>query len=54
MYVHLARKEEAQASAEFGSAYANYARNVPAFIPRLGSSSGDQRVGGALIRRLLE
>src|SRR5215472_1020421 len=43
MYLHLARKEEAEARAEFGSAYANYARNVPAFVPRLGSSS-DQRV----------
>src|SRR5215472_5886983 len=45
MYVRLARKEEAQARGEFGSAYANYARTVPAFVARLGSSSGDQQVG---------
>lgn len=35
MYVHLARQEEREARAEFGEAYLDYARQVPAFIPRL-------------------
>jgi protein-S-isoprenylcysteine O-methyltransferase Ste14 len=36
MYVRLARAEEREALAEFGAAYAQYMRNVPAFIPRFG------------------
>ena len=35
MYVRLARREEAEALAEFGDAYARYAVRVPGFIPRL-------------------
>ena len=35
MYVHLARTEEREALAEFGSVYEQYMRDVPAFIPRL-------------------
>ncbi len=36
MYVRLARTEEREALAEFGAAYQQYMRDVPAFIPRLG------------------
>lgn len=39
MYVRLAKTEERQVQAEFGRAYADYARSVPAFVPRLGSRS---------------
>lgn len=35
MYVRLARQEEREALASFGKAYADYAAQVPAFIPRL-------------------
>ncbi len=35
MYVHLARHEEREARAQFGEPYAEYARRVPAFIPRM-------------------
>ena len=35
MYVHLARQEEREARAQFGDAYVDYARRVPAFIPHL-------------------
>lgn len=38
MYVHLAREEERETIAEFGEAYLEYARRVPAFIPRAMSS----------------
>lgn len=34
MYVKLARTEEREALAEFGPAYKDYARDVPAFVPR--------------------
>ena len=36
MYVRLAKSEERDAIAEFGPAYAAYAADVPAFIPKLG------------------
>lgn len=36
MYVRLARREEAEALAEFGTAYQDYARRTPRWIPRLG------------------
>ena len=36
MYVRLARREEREALAEFGDAYACYAADTPAFFPRLG------------------
>lgn len=35
MYVRLARREEQEALAEFGEAYARYAATTPAFFPRL-------------------
>lgn len=37
MYVRLARMEERETLAEFGPAYEQYMREVPAFIPRLSS-----------------
>ena len=36
MYVRLARHEERQALAEFGSEYERYMHETPAFVPRLG------------------
>ena len=39
MYWRLARREEREVEAVFGEAYRNYARNVPAFLPRLGGPS---------------
>jgi protein-S-isoprenylcysteine O-methyltransferase Ste14 len=41
MYVHLARQEEREAFAEFGEAYREYARRVPAFVPRLAGRAGE-------------
>ncbi len=35
MYVRLARREEAEAIAEFGDAYSVYKKTVPTFFPRL-------------------
>jgi protein-S-isoprenylcysteine O-methyltransferase Ste14 len=35
MYVRLARSEERDALARFGADYEDYARHVPAFVPRL-------------------
>jgi len=35
MYVRLARREEREALAELGDAYADYAAKTPAFFPRL-------------------
>lgn len=35
MYVRLAQREEREALAEFGQAYARYASTTPAFVPRL-------------------
>ena len=34
MYARLAKREEQEAAAQFGKAYARYAEQVPAFIPR--------------------
>jgi protein-S-isoprenylcysteine O-methyltransferase Ste14 len=34
MYIRLARREEREAFAEFGDAYARYAAATPAFFPR--------------------
>jgi len=39
MYVHLARREEQDAHAEFGDAYSRYRANTPAFFPRFGAGS---------------
>lgn len=41
MYVHLARREESEAVAEFGEAYEAYAGRVPAFVPRLSGLAGE-------------
>lgn len=38
VYWRLARREEKAMLAEFGSAYADYSRAVPAFVPRFGRS----------------
>ncbi len=35
MYIRLARREEREALADFGEAYAKYAAQTPAFLPRL-------------------
>ena len=39
MYARLARQEEQEAIATFGDAYREYARQVPAFVPRFGGLS---------------
>jgi protein-S-isoprenylcysteine O-methyltransferase Ste14 len=36
MYWRLARREEREVEAAFGEPYRRYARNVPAFLPRIG------------------
>ena len=41
MYVHLARQEEREVRAQFGEVYAEYARRVPAFVPRLSGWHGE-------------
>jgi protein-S-isoprenylcysteine O-methyltransferase Ste14 len=41
MYIHLARQEEREAMAQFGEAYRDYARRVPAFVPRFGGRPGE-------------
>ena len=46
MYVRLARSEEQDAIAEFGEAYRQYARSVPAFIPRLSRLLGTSSATG--------
>jgi protein-S-isoprenylcysteine O-methyltransferase Ste14 len=45
MYVRLAKAEEKQVQKEFGEVYAEYAHQVPAFIPHLGSRSGEPLFG---------
>ena len=40
MYVKLARSEERETIAEFGPAYTDYAREVPAFVPHLSKLLG--------------
>jgi len=42
MYVHLARREEREAIAEFGEEYVRYASKTPAFFPHLSSSATEQ------------
>ncbi len=39
MYVRLAKREEQEAHAKFGAEYERYARNVPAFFPRVGGQT---------------
>lgn len=41
MYIHLARQEEREAVVRFGEAYRDYARRVPAFVPRFGGRRGE-------------
>jgi protein-S-isoprenylcysteine O-methyltransferase Ste14 len=43
MYVRLAKREEREALRDFSEEYARYARNVPAFIPRLGGAARQYR-----------
>lgn len=45
MYVRLARSEEREALATFGSAYEDYMHRVPGFIPRLSDLFGGQSRG---------
>jgi protein-S-isoprenylcysteine O-methyltransferase Ste14 len=45
MYVRLAKTEGRQVQIEFGRIYAEYAREVPAFIPHLGSRSREPSFG---------
>jgi methanethiol S-methyltransferase len=45
MYVRLTKTEERQVRMEFGRIYAQYALQVPAFIPHLGSRSGEPLFG---------
>ena len=42
MYVHLARREECDAIAEFGEQYVRYASKTPAFFPCLSSSATEK------------
>jgi methanethiol S-methyltransferase len=43
MYMRLARREERDVRAQFGSAYARYAAVIPPFIPRLHGSPAGRR-----------
>ena len=45
MYVRLARLEEREALAQFGSEYARYMRDVPGFIPHLDHVFGNPKPG---------
>ena len=44
MYVRLARREEREALATYGEAYAQYAARVPAFLPRPGHQSVEIKI----------
>jgi protein-S-isoprenylcysteine O-methyltransferase Ste14 len=46
MYVRLARREEQEVRAEFGEKYEGYARNTPAFFPRLNRWTDVPQKGG--------
>src|SRR5215469_15503795 len=46
MYVRLAKTEERQVQMEFGRSYEEYTRQVPGFIPHLGSRSSDEPLFG--------
>ena len=46
MYVRLAKTEERESIAEFGTAYTAYARDVPGFIPRLARLFGQTPTEG--------
>jgi len=45
MYVKLAKTEERDSIAEFGSAYTKYASDVPGFIPKLSRIFGQSLRG---------
>jgi protein-S-isoprenylcysteine O-methyltransferase Ste14 len=47
MYVKLARREEREALAEFGNAYAHYAAMTPRFIPRFKGTAGPRPLSRA-------
>lgn len=46
MYVKLAKTEERLALTEFGTAYSDYAKDVPAFVPRMDRLFEGARTGG--------
>jgi protein-S-isoprenylcysteine O-methyltransferase Ste14 len=48
MYVRLAKYEEREAGKQFGEAYARYASETPAFIPRIRQRHVNQSQGGGL------
>ena len=45
MYALLGRREEREMLAQFGDAYSQYARQLPAYVPRLGRSSPVGKAG---------
>jgi hypothetical protein len=47
MYMRLARREEHEALAAFGDAYARYAAWVPGFVPRLGRAPVPPQTGAS-------
>jgi protein-S-isoprenylcysteine O-methyltransferase Ste14 len=47
MYARLARAEERETRAVFGAAYDDYAKQVPAFVPRLGRLRAGPTLGGS-------
>ncbi len=46
MYGYLARREEADMAAAFGSEYADYAARTPRFVPKLGKSAASGHAHG--------
>ncbi len=44
MYTRLARTEESEAKKEFGQTWEEYARNTPAFVPRLTASKSNDDI----------
>jgi len=44
MYVHLARREEREAIAEFGEQYVRYASKTPAFFPHLSAAAAEKAI----------
>ena len=47
MYGYLAKREEADMAAEFGSEYERYAARTPRFLPKLGAAPGPAHSHGA-------